>query len=127
MLMVIHKNFKCEDCGNDKFTIKDDFDWGNNDITLYCADKNCGASYTFRPVMKKSMSSHTPKRCSCGFGLLSREDKYCSCCGKKNTYFEFWRKANLNSKIKKEMKDWEKALKHAKKRRKTSSRIIRRK
>lgn len=95
MLMAIHKNFKCEDCDNDKFTIKDNFD-GEIDITLHCASKNCEASYTFRPVMKQSMSSHPPKRCSCGFGLLSRLDKYCSCCGKKNPYFKLEKKADLN-------------------------------
>ena len=95
MLTVVHENFKCEDCGNDKFTIKDNFEWEKNDITLHCANKDCEASYTFRPVMKKSMSSHQPKRCSCGFGLLSREDLYCSCCGKKNTYFKSWRKSNI--------------------------------
>ena len=99
MLMTIYKNFKCEDCDNDKFTIKDNFD-GEIDITLYCASKNCGASYTFRPVMKKSMSSHPPRNCSCGFGLLSRLDKYCSCCGKKNPSFKFGKKPSKKLKKK---------------------------
>ncbi len=95
MFTVIHENFKCEDCGDDKFTIKDNFEWDKGDITLFCANKDCGASYTFRPVMKQSMSSHPTKRCSCGLGLLSREDSYCNYCGKKNTYFKSWRKANV--------------------------------
>lgn len=111
--MTIYKNFKCEDCDNDKFTIKDNFD-GEIDITLYCANKNCEASYTFRPVMKQSMSSHPPKRCSCGFGLLSRLDKYCSCCGKKNPSFKFLEKSPKKPK------------KKSVERRKTSSRRIKR-
>ena len=100
MLTTTHKNFKCEDCGNDKFTIKDDFDWGKNDITLHCANKDCEASYTFSPKMELKISCHPPRRCSCGVTLLSREDNYCSSCGKKNPYFKSWREANLKSKTK---------------------------
>ncbi len=92
--MVERKNFECEDCGSDKFTINEFDVVEEMDITLCCAGKNCEASYTFRPVMKQSMSSHPPKRCSCGFGLLSRLDKYCSCCGKKNPNSMWAKKKN---------------------------------
>ncbi len=95
MLMVAHKNFKCEDCGNDKFTIKDDFEWGKREMTLHCANKDCEASYTFSPEIKLSMSSHPSKRCSCKMNLLSRDDNYCSMCGKKNPHFKSWRNKNI--------------------------------
>ncbi len=97
MLQITHKNFKCEDCGSDKFTIIDDFEWSRDDITLHCSNKDCEASYTFRSEMKLRMSSHPPKRCSCGVNLLNRTDNYCTNCGKKNPYFKSWREANLIS------------------------------
>lgn len=85
MMEIIYKNFKCEDCNNDKFTIKDRFEWGIDEITIYCP---CGASYTFRPEMKLKMSCHPSKRCSCSVTLLSRDNKYCSNCGKKNPNYK---------------------------------------
>ena len=82
--MMCLANFECEDCGGDKFTIYDE-DY-RTDITLFCASKDCEASYTFRPTIKLSSSSHPPKPCSCGMGFLS--DKYCSMCGKKNPNYK---------------------------------------
>ena len=79
-------NFKCEDCGGDKFTIYDE-DY-RTDFTIHCANKDCEASYTFRSEMKLSSSSHPPIRCSCGFGFLCRFDKYCNMCGKKNPRYK---------------------------------------
>jgi len=88
MLMTIYDNFKCEDCNGDKFTLKDNFG-DESDITIFCAKKDCGSSYTFSPVMKHRSSYHQSKRCSCKGGLLSRENKYCSCCGKKNPNYGY--------------------------------------
>jgi hypothetical protein len=85
MMEIIYKNFKCEDCDNDKFTIKDNFEIGVNEFTIYCT---CGASYTFIPEMKLRHSYHPSKRCSCGVTLLSRDDKYCSNCGRKNLNYK---------------------------------------
>ncbi len=90
-MQIDYGNFECEDCGNDKFTIINDFS-GRSDITLHCSNKDCEASYTFSPEMKMRMSCHPPKRCSCGVSLLSRDDNYCGNCGKKNTYFKCYRK-----------------------------------
>lgn len=92
--MVNYGNFKCEDCGNDKFTLVDDFSM-RGDITIHCSDKDCEASYTFSPEMKLRMSSHPTKICSCNQGFLSRTDNYCSGCGKKNPHFKAWRKEKL--------------------------------
>ena len=57
-IFIDYKNFKCEDCGGDKFTILDRFKEDRNEITLNCATKDCEASYSFRPVIKLSSSSH---------------------------------------------------------------------
>ncbi len=94
MLAIDYENFKCEDCGGDKFTMIDDFNC-KNDITLNCANKDCEASYTFTPEMKLGMSSHPPKICPCNQGFLSRTDNYCSGCGKKNPYSQRWRTPNI--------------------------------
>ena len=107
MIMVEYENFKCESCGGDKFTLKDDF--GDNiDITIHCSTKDCGSSYTFRPVMKHSSSSHVSKRCSCKMGLLSREDKYCSCCGKKNSNYGYDEPTQIKQNKKREVKNGKK-------------------
>ena len=84
MLTINHSNFKCEDCEGDKFTMIDDFSIGKDEITLHCGTKDCGSTYTFRPTMSYSSSFHDSKRCSRVYGLLSRDDKFCSFCGKKN-------------------------------------------
>ena len=89
-----YENFKCEDCGNDKFTLVDD-KIGRSDITLHCFTKDCEASYTFSPEMKMRSSCHPTKICPCGCGFLSREDNYCSGCGKKNPHFPSWKKDNM--------------------------------
>ena len=94
VVTIDYGNFKCEDCGNDKFTLIDDFHM-KNDITIHCSNKDCEASYTFSPEMKLRMSSHQPKICSCNHGFLSRNDNYCSGCGKKNPYFKVWRDTNI--------------------------------
>ena len=92
MLIAEHKNFKCEDCGSDKFTMIDNLEWGMQNMELNCAGKDCGASYTFTPEMKQRMSHHPTKICSCNQGSFSKEDNYCSGCGKKNPYFVEYRK-----------------------------------
>ncbi len=100
MLFVDYKNFKCEDCGSDKFTVIDDFSQGHSDFTLNCATKDCEASYTFSPEMKFRSSFSTTKICSCGGGFLSRHDNHCSGCGKKNPHFKLWRKENIDKQAK---------------------------
>ncbi len=94
VVLISLDNFKCEDCGGDKFTMYDKED--RTDITLFCASKDCEASYTFSPTIKLSSSSHPPKLCSCGRGFLS--DKYCSMCGKKNPLY--WNLKSTKKKIK---------------------------
>ena len=86
--MIQTKNFKCEDCGGDKFTVIDRFDMSVNEFKIHCATKDCEASYDFRPVMKLSSSSHPTKICECNQGFLSRTDKFCSGCGIKNPGFK---------------------------------------
>ena len=81
MIQIEHKNFKCEDCGNDKFTLYDDFD-GKGEINLHCSSKEC-ATYVFSYGIKQSSSFHPPKKCSCGKGTVSSMQRYCSMCGKK--------------------------------------------
>ncbi len=101
MLIIDYKNFKCEGCDCDKFTVIDDFSFGNDDFTIHCAGKDCEASYTFRPKMELSSSSLPSKRCPCGVDFLSQTDFYCSHCGRKNPYFIKWRKENLSGMKKK--------------------------
>ena len=84
LMQVIHTNFRCEDCGNTNFTVKDNFDMDVGEITLNCSNTKCKASYTFRPAMKFSSSWHPPKMCSCKRNELSSIDIYCRICGKKN-------------------------------------------
>ena len=86
MLFIKTENFKCEDCEGDKFTMHELR--GSDRITLFCATKDCEASYDFRPEMKLSSSSHPTKICKCGKGFLSRIDKFCSGCGIKNPGFK---------------------------------------
>ncbi len=96
VFFVNYNNFKCEDCEGDKFTMHElKFDRG--EITLHCTTKDCGASYDFRPVMKQSSSCHPTKICKCGQGFLSRDDKFCSGCGKKNPGYKdpFAKKVDL--------------------------------
>ena len=87
-IFINYKNFKCEDCGGDKFTVIDKFKEDRNEFTINCATKDCEASYDFRPVMKLSSSSHPPKVCKCGKGFLSRDTKFCSGCGIKNPNYK---------------------------------------
>ena len=97
MLFIKSENFKCEDCGGDKFTMHELRESGT--ITLFCAGKDCEASYDFSPVMKIRSSSHPTRICECGKGFLSREDKFCSGCGKKNPRYKIKsiRKEELNN------------------------------
>lgn len=88
MITIDYKNFKCEDCGEDKFTILDNFNMDISEITLFCSGKDCGAQYSFSPIMKKSSSYHQAKRCKCGIGWLDRNTKFCNDCGKENPNYK---------------------------------------
>ena len=90
--MMKQTNFKCEDCGGDKFTFNDRVAKGNYELTLFCAGKDCEASYSFRADIKLSCSSHPTKICKCNQGFLDRNTRFCSGCGKKNPNFKGFKK-----------------------------------